>query len=65
MSPQNNGYSKKLCILKKALRLCVLCEIIYINSSVISEFVAAVLKLVYWIRKISRKERKDAKSVRI
>ena len=43
------------------MRLCVLCEIIYINSSVIGEFVAAVLKLVYWIRKNSRKERKDAK----
>ena len=42
MSPQNNGYSKNLCILKKALRLCALGERFYINYSVTCLFDATM-----------------------
>ena len=42
MSPQNNGYSKNLCILKKTLRLCALCVRFYINYSVTCLFDATM-----------------------
>ncbi len=42
MSPQNNGYSKNLCILKKALRLGALGVRFYINYSVTCLFDATM-----------------------
>jgi hypothetical protein len=44
--PENKSYSKTLRVLKKALRLCVLCVIIYINSSVACLFVTVMQEQV-------------------
>ena len=63
MSPQNNGYSKNLCILKKALRLCALGVRFYINYSVACLFDIAMLEKYLGQKKFSQRaqRRKDIK----
>ena len=63
MSPQNNGYSKNLCILKKALRLCALGVRFYINYSVTCLFDATMPEKYLGQKKISQRaqRRKDIK----
>jgi len=55
MSLQNKRYSWTLRALKKTLRLCVLCEIIYINSPVAFLFVTVMQEQVSLLKKISQR----------
>ena len=63
MSPQNNGYSKNLCILKKTLRLCALGVRFYINYSVTCLFDATMPEKYLGQKKFSQRaqRRKDIK----
>ncbi len=49
MSPQNNGYSKNLCILKKLCVFALLARIFDIIGSVSGEFVTAVLERLKFV----------------
>ena len=67
MSPQNNGYSKNLCILKKALRLGALGVRFYINYSVTYLFDATMPEKSLGQKKFSQstQRRKDIKEYKV